>query len=223
MPRRNVVYATNEIYHVYNRSIAGERIFTSQVHLRKALELINYYRYSQRLSFSKYKRLPEELKKHYNEQLEKQPPLVEFYAFAIMPNHYHFLIKQLQDKGIVKFVSNFQNSWAKYYNLKNERNGALFTNQFKGKWIESDKIFLHVSRYIHLNHVTAYIIPIEKLSDYPWNSFQAYMHDEQESFVNTDFLLKMFPSREKYKQFVIDQADYQKSLVSLKDIILEDR
>ena len=96
------------------------------------------------------------------------------------------LVKQLEENGITRFISNFQNSYAKYYNLKNDREGALFKNQFKGKWIESDEQFLHVSRYIHLNPVTAYMISPDQLDTNPWTSFSSYIHEKAVSFINTD-------------------------------------
>ena len=168
MPRRNVVLATNEIYHVYNRSIAREQLFSNRLYLRKALEAMEYYRFPQRLSLSKFRQLSQKLKVQYIIESERKSPLVEIYSFAFMPNHFHLLVKQLEDNGISRLVTNFQNSYAKYYNLKNGRDGSLFKSQFKAKWVESDEQYLYTSRYIHLNPVTAYIIPIEQLGLSPW-------------------------------------------------------
>ena len=221
MPKRKFILATNEIYHIYNRSIAKELIFTTSRNLRRALEVTEFYCFPQEMRFSKFKSLPKEAKESYIFDLKKKKPLVEIYAFALMPNHYHFLIKQIQEKGIVQFASNFQNSFAKYFNIKNDRNGALFQNAFKGVHIENDEQFIHVSRYIHLNPVTSYIIEFKNLDSYPWTSFNEYLSDGENKIVETKFLLDMFSSKNHYIKFVADQVDYQRKLAKIKDLILE--
>ncbi len=222
MPRRSTVIATNEIYHVYNRSIAKEQIFKDRICLRRSLEILEYYRLPQRLSLSKFKQLSKELREQFFIDLERKSPLVEIYAFALMPNHFHLLVKQLKENGINKFVSNFQNSYAKYYNLKNNRDGSLFKNQFKVKWIESDEQFLHTSRYIHLNPVKSFLISFEQLELYPWTSYPSYMTNNTRFFIQTDFILGMFSSRDKYKKFIENQADYQEKMSLIEHIMIEE-
>lgn len=222
MPKRNTVIATNEIYHVYNRSIAREQIFRDRICLRRSLEILEYYRLPQRLSLSKYKQLSKELREQFFIDSERKSPLVEIYAFVLMPNHFHLLIKQLEENGINKFVSNFQNSYAKYYNLKNNRDGSLFKNQFKAKWIESDEQFLYTSRYIHLNPVKAFLIPFEQLGLYPWTSYPVYATENFQIFIKTDYILNMFSSRDKYIEFVSDQADYQEKMSLIEHIMIKE-
>lgn len=224
MPQRSVVLANNEIYHIFNRSIAKENIFAQnqKVNLNKALEIVNYYHFPQKIRLSKFKSFPAELKKQYLKALEGVVPLVEVFAFAFMPNHYHFLLKQVRDKGIATFVANFQNSFAKVFNLKNNRNGALFQNAFKARRVATDEQFIHVSRYIHLNPVTAFMIEFDKLVSFEWTSFPVYATNKQSLFVNSDFLLKMFKTKEKYIEFVADQVNYQRSLVDIKDLMMRE-
>lgn len=223
MPQRLVVLANNEIYHIFNRSIAGENILAlnQKANLNKAFEIVNYYRYPQKLRLSRFKILPSELKKQYLKSFKTAVPLVEIYVFAFMPNHFHFLLKQIQDRGIARFIANFQNSFAKVFNLKNDRKGALFQNAFKAKRIITEEQCIHVSRYIHLNPVTAYLIEFNKLSGFEWTSFPAYAEDKQIPFVNTEFLLKMFGSKEKYLKFVEDQVNYQRQLALIKNLMME--
>lgn len=221
MPRRNIVLTTNETYHVFNRSIARENIFSSNVNLKRIFETLDYYRFPQRLRLSKSKSLPKELREDYFRAFKEKPPLVEIYSFAFMPNHYHFLLRQLQDNGILKFVANLQNSFAKAFNLLSQRDGALFQNSFKAKRVETEEQFTHLSRYIHLNPVTSYLIEFEGLKNYPWTSFPLYAEVEKDSFVTTGPLLKFFGTTESYLKFIADQVDYQRNLASLRDLILE--
>ena len=221
MPRRNLVLAKDEIYHIFNRSIARENIFSNKINLKKALEILHFYRFPQQLRLSKFKTLTEIQKKDYLLALKDKSPLVEIYSFALMPNHYHLLLKQLQDNGIVRFIANFQNSFAKVFNLKNERDGAVFQNSFKAKRVETDEQFIHISRYIHLNPVTAYLINFNQLANYPWTSFPIYVNEDKNSFVAVNFLLHLFGSKDKYADFVADQVSYQRELASIQDLIID--
>lgn len=213
--------ANNEIYHVFNRSVGKENIFDNRWYLTHSLELINYYRYPQKIRYSKFKTLPLELKDAYFTSFKQCIPLVDIYAFAFMPNHYHLLVKQNEDRGIYRFLSNFQNSFAKYFNLKNNRHGSVFQNSFKAKRVESDEDFMHISRYIHLNPVTSYIISLEKLSDYPWTSYPFYIEENKNIFINSEYIKEKFKPIKKYIKFVADQADYQKELHQIKNLMID--
>lgn len=219
MPRRKILLITNEIYHVFNRSIAKTNLFASKIHLRKILEIVEYYRYPQTIRLSKFKTLTQELKESYITRFKKTQPLVEIYAYAFMPNHYHFLIKQLSDKGTVNLIANMQNSFAKYFNLKYNRAGGLFQNAFKATRITSEEELIHVSRYIHLNPVTSYLMKIDELLKESVTSFPVYQDNQKNSFVNTELLIGVFGTRNRYKDFVLNQVDYQRKLDNIKHLI----
>ena len=226
MPYRKTVLATGEIYHVLNRGIAQAPIFLSKRDYLRFLSLISFYRFfSPSLSYSHYERLPVEARKEFFEDMEKRhPKLVDIYAYCLMPNHFHLLLKQIFDKAISIMLSNLQNSYAKYFDLKNKRQGALFQSMFKAVLIETDEQFLHVSRYIHLNPNTAFLIEIEKLSSYTWSSFPEYLNARPTSFVTTREILDMLDGSnrcEKYRRFVFDQAEYQQKLGRIKHLCLE--
>lgn len=223
MARRNLVFATNETYHVFNRSIGKATIFSGKRELHKAFEIVDFYRFPQDIRLSKVKLLPQFARNGYLHQLKTKTPLVEIYCYAFMSNHYHFLLKQLQDNGISRFISNFQNSFAKYFNLRTDRQGGLFQNPFKAKHVETEEQFIHLSRYIHLNPVTAYLIEFDELANYPYTSFFHYMDgvDTKENLINTELLFELVGSKETYRDFVADQVGYQRELALIKDLLME--
>jgi len=222
MPRRKIIFANEEIYHVINRSIAQAPIFKGKRDYQRALEVIDFYRYKTPLSFSHYKRLLKEERQKFLENLYKNKPFIEILAFCLMPNHCHFLLKQIQNKGIPNFMRNFQDSYARYFNAKYKRTGALFQSMFMAVRIETEEQLVHVSRYIHLNPVTAYLIEIKKLENYPWCSFSDYLNPGTYQFVNSNLILSLFKTRRSYKKFVFDQAEYQRELQKIKHLILEE-
>lgn len=209
-----------ECYHVFNRSVQKEEILKSSKLLNRTLDLFGFYRFPQKLRYSYFQRLKDGLQNEYLKQLEKLTPFIEIYAFSLMPNHYHLLLKQLQDKGIEKFLSNFQNSFAKYFNLLKDRNGPVFQCPFKAKHISTDAEFLHISRYIHLNPITSSIIDLEELDNYPWTSFGSYI-SKNNSLVNTEPIIKICGSSLKYLSFVKNRADHQKKLNKIKHLIID--
>lgn len=220
--KRKEILATDEIYHVFNKSVGDEEIFTNSKEFERALALLEFYRFPQKLRFSFFKRLQKDIKQEYISKYKKQNSFVEMYAFALMPNHYHLLLKQTKGKGIEKFLSNFQNSFAKYYNTKNKRAGSLFLKPFKAKRITSDEKLLHVSRYIHLNPVTSFYINYEDSRTHPLTSYHYYLSENTENdFINTKFVINLIGSKQKYEKFMANQVDYQRKLHLIKHLILE--
>lgn len=221
MPRRHHPLATNEIYHAFNRSVGREEIFVLRRKLKRMLELIDYYRFQQTIRYSIFKLLSEKRKQDYLSVIHRKQPLVEIYSFALMPNHYHLLLKQLEERGIFTFLSNIQNGFAKYFNLRNDRHGTLFSNAFKAKRVETEDEFIHISRYIHLNPVTAFLIEFAELSRYPWTSFSSYSGKSKSAFISHELILDLIGSKERHEQFVKDQVDYQRTLSRVRHLLLE--
>lgn len=224
MTIRKVPIVVGEIYHVFNRSIARQPIFNSVTDYQRALDVFSFYSFFEPpLRFSHYARLPKSQKTNFMDRLiGSNQNQVEILAFCLMPNHVHFLIKEIREKGISTFMSNFQNSYAKYFNLKTNRSGSLFQTMFKAVRIETDEQLLHVARYIHLNPITAYILKnIEDLMNYPWSSFPVYTGKQTSYVLNTNTILGYFPSIDKFIEFTKDQIEYQRELDKIKHLILE--
>lgn len=222
MPGRIYPIVTDEIYHVFNRGINRQPTFTNKRECQRATESIAFYRFTKPpLSLSKFLRLEETKREEFLQALKDNELLIEIFCYSLMPNHFHFLLKQKKDGGIAKFIGNFQNSYTRYFNIKNGRDGSLFLDQFKAVRIETDEQLVHVSRYIHLNPYTGYIVKsLKELENYPWSSFPRYLQNIS-LFVETDFISNMFSGRSKYKKFVFDQADYQRRLKEIEHLAME--
>ena len=145
--------------------------------------------------------------------------IVDIVCYCLMPNHFHFLIKQLRPNGISEFVGKLSNSYTKYFNIKHKRSGPLFQGQFKAVHIESNEQLLHLSRYIHLNPLVSYVT--RSLEKYPWSSYPEYVNLSSSNISSKEIILEQFRSIENYKQFVIEQEDYGKKLELIKHQLLE--
>jgi len=224
MPYRYTPLIKNQIYHVFNQGIARLPIFLKPRDYDRALETIKYYSYLKPdLRFSHYNRLPFEQRVDFLKRLKtSNQKQVQILALSLMPNHVHFLIKEIIDKGISSFMRRFQDSYAKYFNTKTKRSGSLFLSMFRAVRIESDEQLLHVARYIHLNPLTSYLLrDISDLENYPWSSFPEYIGKREPDIVDPSIVLEFFPSIEKFKNFTFDQLDYQRELEKVKHLIFE--
>ncbi len=84
---------------------------------------------------------------------KEHPPLVAVSDYCLMPNHYHLIVEQVVDNGIVKFLQKVMTSYTMYFNKKYERNGVLFQGKTKSKFITSDLHYKQVKTYLDLNPV----------------------------------------------------------------------
>ncbi len=75
-----------------------------------------------------------------------------------MPTHIHLILKQLKEDGISAYMSKILNSYTCYFNRRTKRKGPLWESRFKRVEVTSDEQLLHLTRYIHLNPVTAHIV-----------------------------------------------------------------
>lgn len=224
MPGRPTPLVTNEIYHVFNRGIDHRPTFTDRRTFIRALKVINLYRFaSPSISLSSFLRLSRQRRDDILNNLQnKSETLVEFISYCLMPNHFHFLLKQNRKNGIAKFMSNFQNSYTRYFNIRQNRIGPLFLDQFKAVRLQTDEQLLHVSRYIHLNPYSSFIVKkLDEIELYSWSSFPEYL-GKKKRFCNLDLILSFFKRKKDYARFVFDQADYQRHLEAIKHLILED-
>lgn len=71
------------------------------------------------------------------------------------PRHTH--IKQLANVSPEPLLRKVLTSYVRYFNLKYDRVGHLFQDNFKYKPVLEDSYLLHLSAYIHNNPLTTYL------------------------------------------------------------------
>jgi len=217
-----VVYAEGEYYHVYNLGVARQPVFKTKKDYFRAITAISFYRFENPfLRLSKALLLEKNERGKFFRDLEETEKIVELVSYCLMPNHFHFLIKQKKAGGVSRFMSDFSNSYTRYFNIRHKRIGPLFQGVFKGVRIESEEQLIHVSRYIHLNPVASLVIKEEKLDDYPWSSLPEYLGSSQVEICEKGDILDSFPSLKAYRKFVHDRAEYAKKLDEIKHLAFD--
>ncbi|MBI3261324.1 transposase, partial [Candidatus Berkelbacteria bacterium] len=224
MPRRSTPFVTRSYYHVLNRGVNRQDIFFDTQDYYHVEDIIRYYRFSGITTpFSYLDRLNNTFHKNYLETLEKEGTRrVEVVNHCLMPNHFHILVRQEEDQGISRFMSDFQNGFSRYINQKYGRIGPLFQGQFKAVPVESEEQLLQLIRYIFLNPYSAGLIDqISEIFTYPYSSLPQYL-THSTHWCETSLLKQFFTSKEQLKKFIGDYADHQRSLAHIKHLLLEE-
>lgn len=163
-----------DIAHVCNRGVNKENIFLNNSYYCRFVESL--YKLNNKSGALRYEG------KALFDNLPKQEKLVEILKWSLMPNHYHLLLYEVVDGGIVEFTKRLGNSYTKYFNIKNERSGYLFQNAAKIIRIDNQAQQNYIPLYIDLNPLDILKIErkgnikndLKKLANYRWSSFGDY-------------------------------------------------
>ena len=213
---RNKFYQ-EEIWHVFNKSIANFGIFNDLNNSQRFIDTFSYYNNKLVLeSFSKFLRKNSKYKIK-NIIYPKSNSFCKILSYCIMPDHYHFLLKILEDNSLSQFINNVENSYTRYFNIKFNRKGPLWQSAFKSVEVGSNEQLLHVSRYIHLNPTTNNLV--DKPEDWIFSSYNDFISDEK--VLKTQINEISIDDTKFYKRFVENNIEYQRELKQIKKLILE--
>lgn len=196
---RKIIFATGEYYHIYNRGVDKRNVFSDQYDIGRFFQSMQ--------EFNSILPIGSIYENSFRKDQLSTTPLVEFVAYCLNPNHYHFLIKQISDKGIEKFMQRLGGGYTKYFNKKYKRNGSLFQGVYKAKHVNSNAYLLHLSVYINGNNQLGSLV--SKLSKSSVTEY--FSSDNKVYFCNKVIILSQFPNIEAYRVFFES---------SLKDITL---
>lgn len=195
MPSRNIVktFVRDGYYHVYNRGIDKRDLFIDQQDISTFFYYIQLYLTPK---FELIKQLGADKKtlRFLSKNLSEE---VELLVFAVMPNHFHLLVKQKTETGISKFMQRLITAYVVYFNKKYQRRGPLFENIYKACNVMNDSYLLHLSRYIHCNPNSLQNDSVCKKS----TSLPYYLGERRASWINTRDILLYFNSIVKNSSF----------------------
>ncbi len=156
MPRKAREKSSTGIYHVIFRGINKQRIFEEEQDYRKFLYAIK----------------------------DQQPKSgFELYAYCLMSNHIHLLLKEGEEE-LGTLFRRIASKYVQWYNGKYDRVGHLFQDRFKSEVVETSRYFLGVLRYIHQNPLKAGMV--RDLEEYPWSSYREYFQSPNLKLCNQD-------------------------------------
>jgi putative transposase len=211
--------ATDQTYHVFNKSIAGYKVFNNNSDFHRMLEISAFYQSKNPDKFSVFNR-----QVNYKEKLRElihsdRKRRVEIIAYCFMPTHFHFILKQVKGEGVSGYLNNVLNSYTRYFNTKYKRKGPLWQGRSKKILVESDEQLLHLTRYIHLNPTTSYLV--NKPEDWRHSSYNEYIDNLEANIKLCNYENILDINIKEYKGFVEDTIDYQRNQKKIKDLTFE--
>lgn len=162
MPAKNSIkyYLKNGYYHLYNRGVEKRDIFLDEQDYNVFLSYLKIYLLPKdlvqlNLTLSSQKSTPKQKDQALKLiKLKNFHKTIDLVCYALMPNHFHLLVRQSQDDGIDHFLNALGTRYVGYFNRKYKRVGPLFQGVYKAVLVNSEEQLLHLSRYIHLNPLT---------------------------------------------------------------------
>ncbi|PJA97846.1 MAG: hypothetical protein CO128_10345 [Ignavibacteriales bacterium CG_4_9_14_3_um_filter_30_11] len=166
----------NTCHHLYNRGTNKGKIFFEDEEYLYFLKKAGYYKV-------KYK--------------------IDILAYCLMPNHFHFFVKQKTDTfSISQFISALLNSYTKSINIKYKRSGTLFESKTKSKEIKDESYFMWVIKYILENPVKANLVATIESWDY--SNAKDLLNLREGKLTNVGLVTSYFQSKKQMIKFLRD-------------------
>jgi putative transposase len=221
---RQVPLVIGETYHIYNRGAHKRNIFNGEGDYGRFLALLHLSNNTEPIHISKLLLTPKyqgrSLKTVFDAELTDKA-LVDIFAFSLMPNHFHLVLRQKCDNGITIFMRRLLTGYSMYFNTKYEHSGTLFQGPFKSSHIDSEEYFRYIFAYVHLNPLDIFQLDWKEsgiknkkgarnfLATYPYSSFQDYPKSLRPE--------RCILSLEDMPDFLRTQNDLDELLLATKD------
>lgn len=203
-----------DLYHVLNRGVDKRIIFEdSQDHARFVHDMYEFN--STERSENTHRNMFDVGRRTLDFSSQNPEKIVDIHGWCLMGNHYHMILSERVPHGISLFLKKLNGGYAKYFNERYDRAGALFQGKTKKILIETDAHFLHILNYVHFNpldfhdgsqgwrngKITSSSEALDFLAQYKWSSYQDYIGIRNfPSTLSKTLFTEVFNN--KYKEFV---------------------
>ena len=208
---RKVPLSDNEIYHIYNRGVDKRRIFIDKKDYRRFIECMKEFNRLNPIGSIYENKFKHKLggrtsksnvtRSHVKSIVSgKEDKIAEIIAYCLNPNHYHFIVRQISESGISKFMQRLGTGYTMYFNEKYSRSGALFQGKFKSSHINSNEKLLSMSAYVNLNYI------VHGLGGSTSKSSMGGFLSGGDILVDNSIILKQFKNFKEYQNFALDEV-----------------
>ncbi len=222
---RTKEYSEDSYYHIYNRGVEKRLIFQDNQDHGVFLSYLKEY-----LLPKDEKSLMERLADpttdyHEKDRILKSLRLNNFFgkitllAYCLMPNHFHFFLKQKNANSMDSFVQSLCTRYSMYVNRKYKRVGSLYQDTYKAVAVVTDPQFIYLSKYIHHQALASQGYTLQGYEAQP-SSYEDYLGKRKTDWVHPEEVLAFFRKsnpQQDYTAFVQDSE-----LGPIENILLED-
>ena len=139
---------------------------------------------------------------------------VSVIAYCLMPNHYHFLLRQNGAAKISDFMQAIFRVYSAEFNAKHKHSGTLFEGPFRAILVKRDEHLLHLCRYIHRNPLDAGIVSIPE--EWRYSNYSEFIGKRSGTLVDGDFITRNFGTAEAYQEWVMTYDPPEKAQKELR-------
>jgi REP element-mobilizing transposase RayT len=144
---------------------------------------------------------------------------VTILAYCLMPNHYHFMLRQDGEVTPSTFIQRLFLTYTQAFNKQQKRSGPLFQGRFSHVLVDRDEYAIHLCRYIHLNPVAADLV--SQPQDWPYSNYLEWIGLREGTLVDHAFIQQFFPTPADYVAFVQTHLTHGK-MQELRPYLLDD-
>jgi putative transposase len=223
---------TMDFYHALNRGVDKRTIFLdTQDYVRFIHDMYEFN--SSDPAVNTHRALMFGLRSRTLVHDSKTHRLVDIHGWCLMENHYHLLLSECTEGGLVKFLRKLNVGYAKYFNERYKRTGTLFQGRTKKVLIAREAHLLHILNYIHFNPLDFHSSSTDwrlrtidnggnalaHLKAYKWSSYRDYIGIKNfPSILTTSFFGTLF-GQEYSKEVESYLKDIE--LSEVHDLLLE--
>ncbi len=200
---RKFQFQTGEYYHIYNRGVDKRDVFMDDEDYLRFLRSMREFNSIEAKGgfYMKYLREKARRERGSTSKLEVEPQhrnLVEIISYCLNPNHFHFILKQIVDEGIIKFMQKLSTAYTMFFNQKYNRSGSLFEGTYKVIHVDDYGYLLKLLIYVNCNHE---IHNLGKAEKWPWSSYLDSVGSRNGTLCNLDMIKKEFGTQDEFRKF----------------------
>lgn len=207
------LYLEGGYYHIYNRGNEKRLIFQKQQDYNVFLSYLKDYLLPKDEKELEQRLMDPHVSSRERDKIIKLLRLNNFadeitiLAYCLMPNHFHFFIKQKSALSIDKFMNSLGTRYTKYFNTKYKRVGSLYQGVYKAVLVEDESQFIYLSKYIHQQALGT---PGEAWEAKQPSSFPEYLGQRKTAWVYPEEILSCFSKSSPaiaYQNFIQEKED----------------
>ncbi len=151
---------------------------------------------------------------------QKRIPIVEIHSFALMPNHFHLILREIVPGGISFFMQRMS-GYSRYFNRQHKRSGVLFESRFKAVHIKDNIQLSNAFVYVHTNpvglwekgwknfEVKSLRATLQKLRQFNQSSYLDYTAKSRFTFLTTQFFFNFYGSKSNCRAAIEDWVRFK--------------